>query len=330
MSQIQIFNPSSTDSTSWHWVTLSGPDAQDFLHRLSTCNTRELSINSGKPACFLTAQGKMRAYFNLWNCQSNEFALEFDGGVEDSWKNSLLATIDQYTFSEKMTLIDHTAQESPQLTCRWLLIDSMNEEKILRRIQAPSSAAGATWLNHEKIRFCNHGMQNYGKLWISVWGPSSLLPSWIQEHFPDALETSSSVLEKSRIEAAQPRVGFEIDENTIPLEVGLIHAIAQAKGCYPGQEVIERILSLGAPARRLVQLELETIAPPTTPNIQKNDRIFTLPNQEGAPTEIGFITSLAYPKALGFIRKSHAKIGVEVRISGLNARITQVTPDALE
>lgn len=330
MSQIQIFNP----STSSHWVTLSGPDAQDFLHRLSTCNIRELSINTGKPSCFLTAQGKMRAYFTLWNYESNdsalEFALEFEGGIEDSWKKSLLATIDQYTFAEKMTLLDHTAKESSELTSRWLFVDSLNEEKLLSRIEAPSSTSHTTWLNRENIRFCNHGTQDYERLWISVWGPKSLLSTWIEEHFPDALEISSSVTEQWRINAAQPSVNFEIDENTIPLEVGLTQAIAQAKGCYPGQEVIERILSLGAPARRLVQFDLQPISSSSSINIQKGDPIFTLPHDEEVPTQIGWITSLAYPKALGFIRKTHAKEGLEVRISGFIGRIIRIPPYALE
>src|SRR4051794_10860791 len=90
----------------WNWMTLIGPDAQDFLHRVTTVNAKALSPGEGASGCFLTAQGKIRAYFKLWHFDASSFAFEFDAGATSKWKNDLLAAIDQYTFSEKMTVTD--------------------------------------------------------------------------------------------------------------------------------------------------------------------------------------------------------------------------------
>lgn len=316
MSKIQIYTPSQN----WHWVTLTGPDAQDFLHRLTTSHVRDLSTGSGTPSCFLTGQGKMRGYFSLWNLAPSEYALEFDGGPENSWKTSLLATIDQYTFAEKMTLTDMTPNGTSSLSCRWIFVDASEEEALLQKLGAPSTnrglnhelVFGATWTPQHEIRVCHHGIIDYGRAWLSVWGPSPSLTSWIDHNLPEATPVEWSQIENWRIDQARPRVGVEINENTLPLEVGLVDAIAQAKGCYPGQEVIERIIALGTPARRLVKLEISILNHDhaTTRLPQPGDRIID-------STEIGYLTSVSEPShttALGFVKKIHAQEGVEVRI----------------
>ena len=53
--------------------------------------------------------------------------------------------------------------------------------------------------------------------------------------------------ERERVLALCPRVDHELVFDANPLELGLRAAIADNKGCYPGQEVIEKIISLGSP-----------------------------------------------------------------------------------
>jgi tRNA-modifying protein YgfZ len=55
-----------------------------------------------------------------------------------------------------------------------------------------------------------------------------------------------ATLDVLRIEAGRPRWGYELTEDTIPLEADLLdRAISTTKGCYTGQEVIVRILHRG-------------------------------------------------------------------------------------
>lgn len=64
--------------------------------------------------------------------------------------------------------------------------------------------------------------------------------------------------EALRVEAGEPRLGFETDHRTIPAEVGWIgSAVHLDKGCYRGQETVARVHNLGRPPRRLVQLHLD-------------------------------------------------------------------------
>jgi len=48
-----------------------------------------------------------------------------------------------------------------------------------------------------------------------------------------------------RVEAGVPWSGIDIDENTLIMETGRESAISFTKGCYLGQEVVERIAARG-------------------------------------------------------------------------------------
>jgi folate-binding protein YgfZ len=305
---VMAYQPPKT----WHWITLMGPDAQDFLHRLTTCDTRNLTIGQGTLGCLLTAQGKMRAYFRLWNLNPGEFAFEFDGGALDEWKTSLLQMIDQYTFAERMTLESQT-----NLACRWILATRETEKSVLEKLGCGDLQPGNTIsLNSQgsEIRVCHEGMQDYGRPWISIWGRPELLNDWLKTKLPDAEEmdpqSMETLLESWRIHACRPRVGAEINDSVLPLEVGLTDAIAQGKGCYPGQEVIERIISMGAPPRRLGRMEGSS-DPLHRPSV--GDPVIVADGGEA-----GKITSITFDgnrfTALGLLRKAHAKEGSKVQL----------------
>ncbi len=66
--------------------------------------------------------------------------------------------------------------------------------------------------------------------------------------------------ETARIEAGIPRFGVDMDETNLPLECGIeSRAVSYNKGCYIGQEVINRIHSFGHVNRELRGLRLPTI-----------------------------------------------------------------------
>jgi folate-binding protein YgfZ len=323
----QIYFPTLANGPiSWNWITLIGPDAQDFLHRLTTVNLRQMTVGSGAPGCFLTAQGRIRSYFNLWNPAQNQYAFEMDGGNSGKWKTDLLSIIDQYTFGEKITLEELT----PSLKCAWIFPDEATLARLSQALPhlSPSetqygfmTVGAPTNGTPLGIHICNHGQSTYGRPWLTVWGKPELLEQWISLHFPklpmDLKTTSFAELESWRIQAVQPRVDSEITDAANPLEIGLRGAIADNKGCYPGQEVIEKIVALGSPAKRLVRIEGIGAPPKAGDRVQAID-----PNTHQSGAEIGTVTTcIGIPndpgtdikfKALALIRKTHAQEGINV------------------
>jgi aminomethyltransferase len=55
---------------------------------------------------------------------------------------------------------------------------------------------------------------------------------------------------------AIPRYGVDLTERDLPQETSQTRALHFAKGCYLGQEIVERIRSRGAVHRRLAQFTL--------------------------------------------------------------------------
>ncbi|MEK6580621.1 MAG: hypothetical protein AABZ55_15465 [Bdellovibrionota bacterium] len=286
----------------WSWITLAGPDAQDFVHRLTTIDAKHLDVGQGAPGFFLTAQGKVRAYFRLWRYQDQGFAFEFDAGEFGHWKKELLAAIDQFTFTENMKLV-----EVSELSCIWLFTDSTEDWK---NTGLPAVQKGKTIATEDEIRICFQGTADFGKEWITVWGRHAQLETWLKKYLSHAQSVDWLTLETWRVLHLRPSVGHEIDASTIPLEVGLKDAIAENKGCYPGQEVIERIVALGAPARRLARLDGVGEAP------QIGESVL---NRAVPPLEVGIVTSVVSCdgrfSALALIRKVHAKEGMPVGFS---------------
>jgi folate-binding protein YgfZ len=133
-----------------------------------------------------------------------------------------------------------------------------------------------------------------------------------------------TAFEIARIEAGIPRFGADMDETNIPLESGLeSRAISYSKGCYIGQEVINRIHSIGHVNRELRGLRL---ADDLTALPLRGDKLFC----EGK--EIGFITSavkspaLGANIALGYVRREAYEIGttLTLRTAGRESAATIV------
>ncbi|MGH9583535.1 MAG: glycine cleavage T C-terminal barrel domain-containing protein, partial [Bryobacteraceae bacterium] len=65
-----------------------------------------------------------------------------------------------------------------------------------------------------------------------------------------------------RIENGLPRYGEEITERYLVQETQQMHAVHFSKGCYLGQEIVERVRSRGQVHRLLMPVRVKTNTPP--------------------------------------------------------------------
>ena len=94
----------------------------------------------------------------------------------------------------------------------------------------------------------------------------------------------------------------------LPMEAGLEPiAISYSKGCYIGQEVIQRVKTYSEPPRMLVQLEIAGARPGD-------------PIASGGEV-MGQITSATEGVALGYVRREYKAAGTEVEVAGRAARV---------
>ena len=108
-----------------------------------------------------------------------------------------------------------------------------------------------------------------------------------------AVQADIATADVVRMENAKPRYGVDITETSIPQETQQMHAVHPSKGCYIGQEIVERVRSRGHVNKMLYPIEIEAAeAPPAGTSIKVDGK------------EVGTITSAAYSplegKVVGF------------------------------
>ncbi|HEX6880704.1 MAG TPA: glycine cleavage T C-terminal barrel domain-containing protein, partial [Terriglobales bacterium] len=147
-----------------------------------------------------------------------------------------------------------------------------------------------------------------------------LAPAWKALQEAEATPVGYEALEWLRILRGVPRYGVDITERYLPQETGQFRALHFAKGCYIGQEIVERIRSRALLHRGLAGFEIDGPAPAAgTPVV-------------GTEKQVGEITSAATIPvsgaertfALGYIRTEAGKPGGRVSISDSSATVSEL------
>jgi len=103
-------------------------------------------------------------------------------------------------------------------------------------------------------------LRGYGVLapHYELWTPAAgLTRLWRTLSTAGATPIGSDALEAFRIAEGIPVYGIEIAERDLPQETSQIRGLHFSKGCYLGQEIVERIRSRGNVHKHLRQLELD-------------------------------------------------------------------------
>jgi folate-binding protein YgfZ len=112
-----------------------------------------------------------------------------------------------------------------------------------------------------------------------------------------------------RVEAGLPRYGVDMSEENILLETGLDHAVSFQKGCYLGQEVIERIHSRGHVNRKLTGLTLDGGSAAA-----RGDAVLVDGKEVGRVTSSVISPKLHRPIALAYLHRDYLKPAVDVTV----------------
>jgi len=134
-------------------------------------------------------------------------------------------------------------------------------------------------------------------------------------------------LNSIRLEYGTPWFSHDYDDKNIPHEAGLEHShISYEKGCYTGQEIVERVRSRGHVNRRLTELEFLAPEPPPA-----GTKLIVPGNAAGA--DVGHVTSAAFspmlrgPIGLGYVRREYSAVGTHLQAA--DAAVTVISPPSM-
>ena len=204
-----------------------GPDACEFISRITSLTPQRLEKGEHRLGFILEHNGKIKVSFDLFKHDDNRVSLLCAPEEHDT----LLNALEMYHFAEALSLSTGPHQ--------YYMVVLDREHDPLNTIEAQITLNG----------------------WRS--NPSLQIRVYRQEHFVQVLETVLSkggridgieAFEKLRIGLGIGNWLTEFTNGVTPLDVNALAGIVQQKGCYPGQEVIERTIAIGRPARKLVMV----------------------------------------------------------------------------
>jgi len=296
-------------------LRFSGPDRVSFLQGMVSNDVKILPDGEGVAAAFLNIQGKVLADTRIL-CTADSLLVDLWAFLRDK----IIDHLNRYLIADEVEITDLSSQwgtlsfQGPK--ARSFLIELLEDD----RIPAPEYSHRALSVGGSEsrlIRSTHTGEEGYDLL-AEIGTLSSVLPriQGLTERF-SARWIGTQALEILRIETGIPRYGIDMDEDNLLLETGLDHAVNFRKGCYLGQEVVERIRSRGHVNRRLVGMVLEgaTCA-------EQNDTMHVEEKEIGRVTSSILSPLLGCPIALGYVQREYLKPGTHLLVHHKGEPIT--------
>lgn len=292
-------------------LQFTGSDRISFLQGMLSNDLRPLNMFDGQQATILTQQGKVIADVRVL-CAMNSIYLDF----WEPLKDKILAHLNRYLVADEVEIND------PNSEWKMLSLQGPHSRKILDELLA-NAALPPQPNQHAMVQFdgapiCLVRADHTGQNGFDLIVQNSLLLAFAQRlEQLGASWVGARAQNILRIEAGIPRYGMDFSEEHLLLEVGLENSYSYTKGCYLGQEVVERIRSRGHVNRKLCGLLLDGNAPASPA-----DAIIAAGNEVGKITSSVASIALNRPIALGYIHKDYWSLGTKLSVRRENASIT--------
>lgn len=231
-------------------IRVTGEDRARLLHAMTTNHVEGLKPGDGCYAFFLNAQGRILGDVNIL-CFEDHILLD----TEPETRRKLFEHLDRYIIADDVTIEDVTDGLAT------IAVEGPDAASALSKIgaQLPEAAySNAAWGDITVARLSSTGSNGY-----FLFVPAERKDEIVQQlQAADALAATQEDARVVRIEHGHPRYGEEITERYLVQETGQLQAVHFSKGCYLGQEIVERVRSRAQIHRVLKKLEIDTTEPP--------------------------------------------------------------------
>lgn len=288
-------------------IVAAGSDHVAYLHRMLSNEVKQLPPGEGNYCFLLDAQGHILADMNLL-VQHDRIVLDTEGFLAGKLRGKL----DDFVIMDQVELEDASSRfgtigiegplsrevvssvlgvEPPHMKAVSHILPEADPDVILARI---SWSPEGFWL----------------------MAPVARIPEF-WERLNEAARSfrgrpvGQRAIDVARVEAGIPRYGADLSEGNIPHETGQFRAISFTKGCYPGQEIVERVRSRGQVNRRLAGV----LAAAGT-QLNPDTRLAAGDKEAGHVTSAVHSPSLGRDIGLAYIRREFLDPGTRLQAGG--------------
>jgi folate-binding protein YgfZ len=214
-------------SEAWYWVsierdviTITGSDAKSYLHSQLSQDIASMQPGEVRSSLLLQPTGKVDSLLRVTCAAADRFVLDCDPGFGES----TVARLSRFKIRVNA--------------------DIELQRQTWRAIRTTSSVADSAKIGQPfDVSTAIPAWRSDGTA-FDVFSPTMALPATLREGTQDEFVAS-------RVRALWPEMGTDITTDMIPAETGVVDvAVSFTKGCYPGQELVERMDSRGSMAPR--------------------------------------------------------------------------------
>lgn len=294
-------------------IVLTGADRVRWLNGMVTNNIKDLPIGRGNYSFVLNPQGRILGDLYAYN-RGDSILID----TERSQVENLLKLFDHYIIMDDVQVQD----KSDAIAA--IGLQGKASSNVLKQAGVtipdlePMQIADLAW-NGVNVSVTRMVSDDF--LTFEIWAPPAAMPElWKALVAAGAEPVGSEALEKFRIMIGFPKYGTDIRERDLPQETQQNHALNFTKGCYVGQEIVERIRSRGNVHRTFHGFMLNGETPERGAKLQADGK------EVGELTSVSRIPTAQHerPVALGYIRREALERGARITYAGGEAQPAKV------
>src|SRR5579884_260534 len=292
---------------------ITGADRVRWLNGMVTNNIRDLQPGAGVYCFVLNAQGRIQGDLYCWN--RGDYLL---AATDAEQAVHLYELLERFIVMDDVQLSDVSAQLTSVAVMGPAAAEVLGRAGMNPADLAPLQFRDRSWngIDVTLAQLDGVGVPEY-EIWVAAEDCALLWDALIAA---GARAVGAEAYELMRIQSGRPRIGADIRERDLPQATGQQRALNFAKGCYLGQEIVERIRSRGQVHRRLTGFVVQGARPQPGMKLKSGER------------EVAEITSVAdFPDGtvlgLGYTRMDAVQPGAVLEVNGTRARVCELPFD---
>jgi folate-binding protein YgfZ len=285
----------------------TGGDLLPWLERIASLPVNDMSAGEVRALTLMDGKGKLRADPRVIATGAPAEGVLLD--LPASHREQVVRLLTMYVITDDVTVEDLV--ESHVL----ITVAGPGAGEHMTAAGLPTPDAGRAELSGELVVLASELSGTGG---FDLVGPTAAVDAAAQSLTEGGVsEASLDALQVVRVGSGVPWFASDLADGVIPLEALLDRKVSTTKGCYPGQEVVARIVNLGQVARKLVRF-VGPAGADLAPGAE-------LDVDDGR--KVGVITSVVADPAgdrtlaLGYAKRSHWKTGSEVRAGEVTLQV---------
>jgi folate-binding protein YgfZ len=298
-------------------LSVTGNDRVRWLNGMVTNNIRDLPERDGVYAFLLNPQGHILGDMYVFN-EGDKLIIETDR----SQIEKIVATFDHYIIMDDVVVSEASGQTAIGVAgaqVRTVLNAAKIQVPELKPLETVSLQCDCDCgcVQCKVLRGDDPQFESY-EIWLEA---GQVYETWRALIAAGAVPVGSEALEMHRIVQGIPLYVVDIRERDLPQETEQARALSFNKGCYVGQEIVERIRSRGSVHRKFAGFVAQS---GTT--ISAAAKIIVDGREAGEVTSSTTVLTAdgARTIALGYIRREFGTPGREVVVGDAKGAVIQL------